>query len=92
MTISVSPKGIQSATMTVQKQIELPDVPMPRVAPKNTTGVTRIVVPGGIGDVYWCMVKMEAFCRSKGLQRSHKLCCCQNRKCGNLLETGLSLF
>jgi hypothetical protein len=68
MTISVKPKGISSAAFNVQPNVqELPDIPMPRVAPKNTTGVTRIVVPGGIGDVYWCMVKMESFLRSKGI-------------------------
>jgi hypothetical protein len=36
---------------------------MPNVATPNLTGVPRIVVPGGIGDVYWVMVKIEAFCK-----------------------------
>lgn len=43
-------------------------MPMPQVAPPNTTGIPRIVVPGGIGDVYWVMVKLEAFCRREKIQ------------------------
>lgn len=41
---------------------------MPIVAAPNTDGVTRIVVPGGIGDVYWVMIKMEAFCKREGIK------------------------
>lgn len=44
------------------------DSSIPIVASLNKTGVPRIVVPGGIGDIYWVMVKLEAFCRKNGIE------------------------
>lgn len=44
-----------------------PSANMPLVAGPNMTGTPRIVVPGGIGDVYWVMVKMEAFCQRENV-------------------------
>jgi len=40
---------------------------IPKVAPPNEMGGPRIVIPAGIGDAYWVMVKMEAFCRRHGI-------------------------
>lgn len=40
---------------------------VPQIAPPNDTGSPRILIPGGIGDAYWVMVKMEAFCCREGI-------------------------
>ncbi len=42
-------------------------VPMKRI----DKGYPRILLPAGIGDVYWTMVKFESFCRSRGLTDVH---------------------
>ncbi len=42
---------------------------VPIVAPENTTGVTRILIPAGIGDTYWIMVKMQSFLEKNKLHK-----------------------
>lgn len=49
------------------------DFEMPIIAPPNTTGIPRILVPGGIGDIYWIMVKMEAFCKHEGIKEKPEI-------------------
>jgi len=41
---------------------------IPKVAPPNPNGIPRIVVPGGIGDIYWILVKLQAFCGRHGIE------------------------
>lgn len=40
---------------------------VPQIAPPNDTGSPRILIPGGIGDAYWVMVKLESFMRREGI-------------------------
>jgi hypothetical protein len=45
----------------------------PNIAPKNSSSSPRILVAGGIGDVYWVMVKIEAFCKREGIKEKPKI-------------------
>jgi hypothetical protein len=38
----------------------------PKIAPPYQ-GKTRILVPSGIGDIYWILVKLKSFCRKYGI-------------------------
>lgn len=40
---------------------------VPQVAPPNVSGRPRVLIPAGVGDAYWVMVKLEAFCRREGI-------------------------
>ncbi len=35
---------------------------------KNPVTRARVLVPPGIGDIYWCMTKMQAFCADKKIK------------------------
>ena len=44
------------------------DSDMPLIAPPNPDGRTRILLPGGIGDIYWVLVKLKSFLRRQGIE------------------------
>ncbi|MHA1809361.1 MAG: hypothetical protein ACTSYH_03510 [Candidatus Heimdallarchaeaceae archaeon] len=49
--------------------INFSSIEIPNIAPPNPKGCgPRIIVPGGIGDVYWVMTKVEALMKREGIK------------------------
>lgn len=56
-------RSVRVRTRTRSTVSVYPDIPMEKV----DVGRTRILLPGGIGDVYWSLVKFQAFCKRKDI-------------------------